>query len=71
MRRKGPKLRQSWRRSDIKREINAEQLASLGAVILAYNDVEDLVDYVLGISMRLHHRLFVELGSRINGMEGK
>jgi hypothetical protein len=56
---------------DIKRDLSQEQLAGIGAVALAYNYAESNIDRALGLALGLSHALYLQLVTRINGMEAK
>lgn len=56
---------------DVRDEISREQLAALGACALVWNDVEAMLDVLLCVVMRIHHAVWRELTTRINGIDGK
>ena len=71
MKRRVTQRRYGPRAHDIKKELSREQLAALGAVALAWNDVEAMIDVLLCVVMSTPHKLWRELTTRINGIEGK
>jgi hypothetical protein len=64
-RRRGP------RAYDIKKDLSSPLLAALGAVALAWNDVEAMIDLLMCVITRLPHNLWREFTTRINGIDGK
>jgi len=71
MKRRITKRRSGPRAYDIRKELSKDQLAALGAVTLAWNDVEAMIDVLLCVVSGLHHRMWREFTTRINGIEGK
>jgi hypothetical protein len=55
---------------DIKRDIPRKQLAGIGALALAYNELEAVVDKLFFISTDLSKNLQLEVLTRINGVDG-
>lgn len=57
---------------DIKRDVNADQLASIGAIILIWNHLELRLDEIMCDALNIHPRaLNIDVTSRINGFDGK
>src|ERR1700730_12234750 len=71
MKRRITKRRRGPRPFDIRKELSKEQLAALGAVALAWNDVEAMIDVLLCVVSGLHYRMWREFTTRINGIDGK
>lgn len=72
MRRKGERLsKHPYKQHRIAEDIEPERLKGIGAVSLAWNDLEGAADTALAMSLKLPEPLWVELTSRINGWEGK
>jgi hypothetical protein len=71
MKRKITKRRSGPRAYDIRKELSQEQLAAFGAVALAWNDVEAMIDVLMCVVSGLHHSLWREFTTHINGIEGK
>ncbi len=55
---------------DIKRDIPQKQLAAIGALALAFNEVEATVDKLFFASTGLPEHLQLEISTRINGIDG-
>ncbi|HEV2605197.1 MAG TPA: hypothetical protein VGU24_16215 [Microvirga sp.] len=64
-------LKPSFKTGDIKRDLTTEQLAEIGAITLAYNQVENHIDWMLTQSLRIPVTLHFDLVTRINGIDGK
>jgi hypothetical protein len=71
MRRKAKLTERTWRSYDIRKELKPEWLASLGAINVAWNDIEGAINVVVCIGLELPPPLWIEVTSRINGLEGK
>ena len=56
---------------DIRKDTKPSHLASIGAVTIAWNEIEALVDAVLGGAIDAPGMLRLEITSRINGFDGK
>jgi len=56
---------------DIKHDVSTKQLAAIGAITLAFNDLESCIELMLCAGANIQDWLFVEVSSRINGLEGK
>jgi hypothetical protein len=56
---------------DIKKDLSQEQLAAIGAVAMAYNKVEEEIEDLFGIATKLEGQMLLEVGTRINGIDGK
>jgi hypothetical protein len=56
---------------NIKIDLTETQLAAFGASVLAYNVLEDQIDTLLLVATRIPDWLFVEVSSRIHGLDGK
>jgi hypothetical protein len=59
------------RTGDIKKDLSLKQLAGIGAVALAYNEVERNIDGLFFTVTRLSGELQYEVSTRINGIDGK
>jgi len=55
---------------DIKRDIPQKQLAAIGALALAYNEVEATIDKLFFASTGLPEHLQIEVSTRIQGIDG-
>jgi hypothetical protein len=55
---------------DIKRDIPQTQLAAIGALALAFNELEATVDKLFFASTGLPQHLQLEISTRINGIDG-
>ena len=55
---------------DIKRDIPQKQLAAIGALALAYNEVEATIDKLFFASTDLPEHLQLEISTRIGGIDG-
>jgi len=63
---------QSPRRGfDYLKKVDAPRLRLMGAITLAWNWIEWTIDVALAVSLETHPDMWLELTSRINGMEGK
>jgi len=71
MKRRVTKRPRGPRAYDIRTELSKEQLAALGAVTLAWNDVEAMIDVLLCVASGIHHKMWREFTTRINGIDGK
>jgi len=56
---------------DIKKDFSNEQLAGIGAVAMAWNEVEYLLDIMLYSALALPSAHWLDVVTRINGIEGK
>jgi len=56
---------------DIKKDLTEEQLAAIGALILAYNKLEDSIESMFGVVTGLKDQLFLEVSSRITSVDIK
>lgn len=69
---KRPQTTRSVKRSgDIRGDLTESQLAWIGSVTIAYNEVETLIDVMLSIVVNLSTEISAEITSRINGVDGK
>jgi hypothetical protein len=57
--------------SDIRKDVSQQQLASIGAIMLAYNYAENTINRMIGVALRLPADLYRDVVSRINGVDGK
>lgn len=64
-------LRRTARIGDIRADMSEKQLAAIGAVSLAYNEVERDIDLLFFSTTRLNANLQMEVSSRVNGIDGK
>lgn len=71
MRRKSKGPRRYSNLNDIKNDLPTEQLAGIGAVSLAWNELESGIDFLLATSLKLATPMHLEVTSRINGFDGK
>jgi hypothetical protein len=56
---------------DPKEAYSAEQLAEVGAIILIWNQIETLVDWLVHVSLRLPIMVFWDVVRRISGVRAK
>jgi hypothetical protein len=56
---------------NIKIDLTEKQLAAFGAAALSYNVLEDQIDALLFVTMRVPDWLSAEVSSRIHGFDGK
>jgi hypothetical protein len=56
---------------DIWRDFSKAQLEGIGAVAVAYNSAEMLIDLMLAVALDLKGSIVAHLTSRINGVDGK
>jgi hypothetical protein len=59
------------RTGDVRSDLSKAQLEGVGAVAVAYNEAEVLIDILLALLLSLDHKLALALTSRINGIDGK
>jgi hypothetical protein len=59
------------RTGDIRKDMSESQLASLGAVSLAYNEAEVQIDLIMALALGLWAESAPHVTSRINGIDGK
>jgi hypothetical protein len=72
MKRKIEKRRgRTFRSYDVRKDLSAEQLAAVGSVILAWNDTEAMLNVLMCVVCNIHHGIWRDLASRIQGYEGK
>ena len=71
MKRKAPPARSGASYQDIKRDFTTEQLAGIGAICMAFNEVEFLLDTQLYSGLNLPGGIWVDIVTRINGIDGK
>jgi hypothetical protein len=56
---------------DIRKDLTPGQLEAIGAVMLAWNDIEGQLDHTLSLAIDLPFSIALEVTSRINGLDGK
>jgi hypothetical protein len=56
---------------DIRKDLTEKQLAGIGAVAIAYNETEALLDVILARLLGLPPELSIQVTSRIHGIDGK
>jgi hypothetical protein len=56
---------------DIRKDLLPEQLELIGAIAIAWNQIEDSIDTILPIALRVPFPLWLEVTTRINGFDGK
>jgi len=56
---------------DIRKDLTPGQLEGIGAVMLAWNDIEGRLDQTLATALGLPASIALEVTSRINGLDGK
>lgn len=61
----------TYRVVDIKKEIPERQLAAIGALALAFNEVEAALDRLFFVVTELTEPLQLEVSTRIGGLDGK
>jgi len=71
MRRRSTQKDRTWRAYDIRKDIKESRLAALGACIIAWNDIEGAIDTAFGMSLDLNFPMWIQVSSRINGLDGK
>jgi hypothetical protein len=71
MKRKAPGRKRNWDWIFALQNIKPELLAAFGAVTLAWNQVDGMIDSILCAALQLHSDLRVDVRSRINGFDGK
>jgi hypothetical protein len=59
------------RTGDLKQDLSHDQLAEIGAVAIAYNHTEIMIDRMLAIALNLTVHMHRQVTSRINGVENK
>jgi len=62
--------RQMRRSGDIRKDLSINQLAWIGSIAIAFNEVEALIDFMLSMALRLK-AVGPQITSRINGIDGK
>ena len=71
MRRKSPVGSKSERTGDLRKNLTREQLEWIGAVAIGWNELEILIDYAMSIGLGISAPLWLEVSTRINGIDGK
>lgn len=66
-----PIIEHSWKPMNFEEGMSKHHLALFGMVSLAWNDLEGALDTALGLSLELPGPMWVEVTSRINGIDGK
>jgi hypothetical protein len=56
---------------DIKKAYTAQQLAEIGAIALVWNQIDEFINFLLYIVLRMPLGLWMPTTKRINGMDGK
>ena len=56
---------------DIKKDLTEKQLAAIGALILAYNKLEDSIESMFGVVTGVKDQMFLEVSSRITSIDIK
>jgi hypothetical protein len=56
---------------DVKQDFSRDQLAAVGAVTLAFNELQSAVEAMLQVATSIPEWLFSDVASRINGLDGK
>ncbi|MEJ0062594.1 MAG: hypothetical protein WDO70_05185 [Alphaproteobacteria bacterium] len=59
------------RGSDVKQNLSQEQLAAIGAVTIAWNEMELFINYLVCVCAWIPWPLVLEVTTRINGLEGQ
>lgn len=72
MRRKAQPL-ESYRgiEHDIRKDVDPQRLAAIGAIALAWNEFEALLDDAFGFALQIKPQIWLDITSRINGFDGK
>jgi hypothetical protein len=70
MKRKSPLLRRSVHARDVRESLTRNQLETIGAIAIAYNEMEAALDQLLTLCLDYGGDSY-EVTSRINGTEGK
>ena len=60
-----------YKKYDFLAEVDGERLKLIGAIALAWNWIEGALDATLAMSLELAADMWVEVSSRINGIDGK
>jgi hypothetical protein len=71
MKRRAKPKERPHRSYDIKKDIKPEWLAALGAVCVAWNDIEGALDVALCVVLEVPAPLWLDVSSRIQGIDGK
>jgi hypothetical protein len=71
MRRRSTRTLWQSRFYDIRKDLAPEQLEGIGAIMLAWNDIEGRLDQILATAIGLPGSIALEVTSRINGLDGK
>lgn len=71
MKRKWPEFAESHRGRDVRENFSPAQLEAIGAVTIAFNEAEIILDIVLGHSLDINAEMWFEISTRINGIDGK
>lgn len=62
---------QTVRTADVKQNLTQEQLAAIGGVAIAWNEMELFIHFMLGYGLWMPWPLVLEVTTRINGIEGQ
>jgi hypothetical protein len=62
---------QSERGADLRKNLTSEQLEWIGTIIIAWNELEILIDFAMNIGLGVSAALWFEVSTRINGIDGK
>jgi hypothetical protein len=71
VRRKKSGEQRAYRSYDFLQDVQPRRLQLIGAITLAWNWIDGAVDATLGVALELHPDMWVQVTSRINGMDGK
>jgi len=71
MRRKQQPRERTERVADLKQNLSQEQLAAIGAVTIAWNELEIFIHLLLGYGLYFPWPLLLEVTTRINGIDGQ
>lgn len=73
MKRNRPEGGRFWNRttSDIRKNYTPEQLQAIGEVIIAWNELESRLNLLIGTASCIPPKLYLDITSRINGIDGK
>src|ERR1700755_3056777 len=71
MKRIAPEKVREYRKADFLAEVEPRRLQLIGAIALAWNWIEGGIDTALCMCLELKSSLWIAVGSRINGIDGK
>jgi hypothetical protein len=60
-----------YKKYDFWAEVDTNRLEAIGAIALAWNWIEGAIDTCVAMALEIHPDMWVDVTSRINGMDGK